>query len=505
MQSGEETSLSSLTIEITNSCYLSCIHCSTIASRDSSERLPLSTIQQVINDWKSLGGKTIEISGGEPLLYPNLLKVIEYAKDKGMETCLFSCGVFNTPGSDLVNNELDIKIHKLKKAGLDKVFVSLHGSNAEYHNEVAQTEVFRHTTNFIRKLVEEDFYVGIHFVPLAINFESLQDITEYVAELGCREIGFLRFVPQGRGALNREMLTLSKDESLELIETLSEKLTSSNIEVRVGSHLDFCFLFIPGHRPKCCNAGIKKCLVTAKGKVIPCAVFKGLPEYVAGNVNESRLSQIWRNSPVFEELRNFNPKHIKGECAKCHFLNVCEGRCPAQRVYDWGDLYRGPDKYCPKEALEQGQNTTINPNTSNSTLQNLGNTKDTKVVLCGSYGNLNRFLGALRQLKETYSSDNVFPTKDHLKESKSCIEAHHGGKGETAETLTRRSELMMEYFRRIDDADLVVILNEKEGKEYYGVGTMIELGYAVAKKKKIVFVRKPSDSNILSLQLINEK
>jgi radical SAM protein with 4Fe4S-binding SPASM domain len=346
-----EHSLESLTIEVTNACYLSCLHCSTEAVLDSSERLSLETVQQVINDLRALGGRTIEISGGEPLLYSYLLDSIRYAKTQGLETSLFTCGVFKPLGVDPTDDELSGRVGELKDAELDKVFVSLHGSNAEYHNEVAQAKCFNTTINFIRRLVKEGFYVGVHFVPLTINFESLRDITGYAATLGCKEIRFLRFVPQGRGSRNRELLTLSKDESLELVEMLSQKLDSVDIKVQVGSHLDFCFLFRPDHNPQSCMAGISKCLVTAKGEVVPCAVFKGLPDYIAGNVHQSSLYQIWKTSKVFVGLRDFKPERMKGDCAECSYLSLCRGRCPAQRVYDWRDLYQGPDRYCPKVAL----------------------------------------------------------------------------------------------------------------------------------------------------------
>jgi nucleoside 2-deoxyribosyltransferase len=55
------------------------------------------------------------------------------------------------------------------------------------------------------------------------------------------------------------------------------------------------------------------------------------------------------------------------------------------------------------------------------------------------------------------------------------------------------------YFDHIDRAEVVVIMNEKGGREYYGTGTTIELGYALARHKKIAFTRRPTDSNILSL------
>ena len=122
-----------------------------------------------------------------------------------------------------------------------------------------------------------------------------------------------------------------------------------------------------------------------------------------------------------------------------------------------------------------------------------------KVVVCGSYGDMKTFVEILDSCKRRYGEQNVFPNEEHLRRSSICIEAHHGKKGETEATIETRSRLMKVYFEQIDHADVVVILNEKNGEEYYGVGTTLELGYAFAKCNMIHFTRKPTNPNILSL------
>jgi len=122
-----------------------------------------------------------------------------------------------------------------------------------------------------------------------------------------------------------------------------------------------------------------------------------------------------------------------------------------------------------------------------------------KVVICGSYGDMSSFLQILSIYQKEFGEANVFPTYDHLNKSKTCVEAHHDGKGETHETIALRSVLMAAYFKAIDNADLVVIVNEKNGIEHYGVGTTLELGYAFSRHKLIRFVSPPTNANIQSL------
>jgi nucleoside 2-deoxyribosyltransferase len=122
-----------------------------------------------------------------------------------------------------------------------------------------------------------------------------------------------------------------------------------------------------------------------------------------------------------------------------------------------------------------------------------------KVVVCGSYGDLEGFLETLRFYQETYGVMNVFPNTSHMEKSLPCIFAHHVMDKDTDATIGARASLMESYFENIDRADFVIINNQKNGVEYYGTGTTMELGYAFAKGKSIVFTRQPTNSNILSL------
>lgn len=341
--------LTDLTLEITNYCLLACLHCSSEANRRSSEQLSLQVIKEVMNDFKELGGKRIEISGGEPLCYGELPEVIRHAKKLDLETSLFSCGVFDRALLKQNDGLLSRKVRQLRKLGLDEVVVSLHGSYEELHNSISKRKSFRPTVRFIRELVKRGISVGVHFVPVHDNFDNIDDLEAYCKHLKVRQMGLLRFVPQGRGKQNEKRLRLSEEQTLVLTELLAKKATEKEGIFRVGRHLDFTFFFRKGHRPEYCSAGISKCVITPKGWVLPCPVFKGLKQFVAGDLRRANLREIWKGSQVFKRLRGFDPERLKGPCRDCGYRSACRGGCPAQRFYEHGDLYVGPDPYCPRE------------------------------------------------------------------------------------------------------------------------------------------------------------
>ncbi len=119
-----------------------------------------------------------------------------------------------------------------------------------------------------------------------------------------------------------------------------------------------------------------------------------------------------------------------------------------------------------------------------------------KIVICGSFSDTNSFLIEVRRLRSL--GYDVFPDENHLKESQPCIDAHHRGKGDTSETLQLRKKLMQRYFDKIRDCDEIYVFNVKNDYEHIGIGTSLEIGYALALGKTIRFHKIPTDANIKS-------
>jgi radical SAM protein with 4Fe4S-binding SPASM domain len=275
------------------------------------------------------------------------LEVLRYAKKNYLKVNLFTCGYLGSFEPEKYRSLAG----NLKKLEVDKITVSIHGSASETHDSITQRQgSFKNTINFIKKLIQDDNYVGIHFVPMNPNFEEIDYVVRLAEDLGIKEINILRFVPQGRGKLNEKWLELSPVQCVQLTEMITEirkKLTT----LKVGSHLDFSFIYDSSLSPEPCKAGLSKCLIQPNGDVLPCAVFKGLSKYVAGNIKTSSLLTIWGESRVFDIFRNFKVNNLKGLCATCKYLKICKGRCPGQRVYKYNDFYQGPDPYCPLPLL----------------------------------------------------------------------------------------------------------------------------------------------------------
>jgi radical SAM protein with 4Fe4S-binding SPASM domain len=292
-------------------------------------------VKNVINDFCYLGGKVLELSGGEPLAYKSLYQAIDLASTLGLEIHLFTCGY-------IPNETLDID--KLSK--VNRFYVNLQGPIKTIHDHLARTPgSFDQAINLIKELKKKGKWVGTHFIPLSINIDEIEEYIELARDLQLDNISLLRFVEQGRGKQN--FLSLNFDEISQLFNIIEKYRFCKKLEFKIGCPLDFGFIFKKGRTAISCKSGISRCVVRPNGNVMPCPAFKDTTELIAGNVKEDSLINIWNTSCVFKAFRKINDIKVGGACSSCSFWAICRGRCPAQRLHFYGKLDAGPDPYCP--------------------------------------------------------------------------------------------------------------------------------------------------------------
>ena len=236
----------------------------------------------------------------------------------------------------------------MKGHGVNKVIFNLEGAISQTHEKIMGV-IGTHAMVLkgIKNAKTAGLWTGIHFVPMKPNFHELPDLVNLCISLGVDELALLRFVPQGQGGQNRSWLELAPNEFDELLQSVLYLLGEyPGFNIRTGCPMDFLSLYDRSIKPHSCKAGRCTCAIAPNGDVLPCPGFKNSPDFIAGNIYQKSLLHIWENS--FQSLRQFNYKDITGPCHDCADLNVCWGRCAAQRHILNGDIYKGPDPACPK-------------------------------------------------------------------------------------------------------------------------------------------------------------
>jgi radical SAM protein with 4Fe4S-binding SPASM domain len=89
---------------------------------------------------------------------------------------------------------------------------------------------------------------------------------------------------------------------------------------------------------KGCLAGQLILLVNVDGETLPCSYFP----VSAGNLYKNKLKDIWDNSELLKDLRDFS--RYKGKCGVCEYVNICGG-CRARAYAMTGD-YLNEEPFC---------------------------------------------------------------------------------------------------------------------------------------------------------------
>src|SRR5512145_209138 len=112
--------------EVTGRCNLNCIHCRASASMTSHDTdFTTDEARKLIDDITSFCSPVLVLSGGEPLMRPDLFEIAKYGTDKGLRMCIATNGVLVT----------DQVCGKMKESGIRMVSLSLDGSTAAVHDD----------------------------------------------------------------------------------------------------------------------------------------------------------------------------------------------------------------------------------------------------------------------------------------------------------------------------------------------------------------------------------
>jgi radical SAM protein with 4Fe4S-binding SPASM domain len=350
--------LRELCLEVTAECYQNCLYCSSfddLTRKNKSEHLPFSIIKKVIEQFKKLGGQVLQLSGGEPILHPDIFRIISFAHKNIEDIILYTSGVFPH------TYDPSTLFPELKEIGLQKVVFNCQGT-LNIHDKLTGTKgAFEKLQISIQEAKKAGFWIGVHYVPNKQNINCLADVVKLLVATEIDEIAFLRLVKQGRAVRNWNQLEMNEQEYLVFFQNLYElhKLyKETQTKFRLGCPFDFIKILYPDWPyMSVCHAGKSSLDIMADGTVLPCPAFKDIEDAYLGNIYSDSLENIWKNHGYLKKIRKLRPEDIE-QCNQCEFMESCAGRCIAQRYLAYGNIYDGPDPLCKKLNLIKTRSTT---------------------------------------------------------------------------------------------------------------------------------------------------
>ena len=323
--------------EITRACALSCVHCraEAIPRRDPRE-LTTEEAFGVLDQIVDLGKPILVITGGDPMMRRDVFDIVGGAVERGLKVG------FSPSATKLVTRKA---IERARDAGVDMVHVSLDGSGPEVHDTFRRVRGAYQRT---REIVADVRDVGL---PLQIgttvnrhNLADLPKIAEVVKAIDATVWNVFFLVPTGRADVEKMLTPEEHEQVLQWLADLSETVP---FRVRTTAAQHYRRVLIQRRRAKAAageqpkefeltgagyafregrapaekgvNDGKGFCFISHVGDVYP----SGFLQACGGNVRETTLSAIYRDSKLFRELRD--PSLLQGKCGRCEFKDVCGG------------------------------------------------------------------------------------------------------------------------------------------------------------------------------------
>jgi radical SAM protein with 4Fe4S-binding SPASM domain len=289
----------------------------------------------------------LALTGGDPLLRPDLLPVIEFAARRSVRTSLT---LLPTP---LLDAHV---IADLKASGLMRVGFWMHGSTAAFDDaHWAIPGSHRRTLAVIGACHEEQLPVQINTIVARRNVHDVDPMIELLTRLDVALWNVFFFVPASREQAG-ELLTADEHEQIFAKLYAASKVVHFQIKTTEGPHYQRYLLQqrvresrgkiteadLTNYAPRRVNEGRGFVFINYRGAVHPS---RFLP-LSGGNVTTQSLSEVYCDSPLFRSLRDSS--RLQGKCGRCLMRNVCGGS--RARAYAMtGNLFAA-DPCCAYEA-----------------------------------------------------------------------------------------------------------------------------------------------------------
>ena len=353
----------------TKRCNLRCAHCYSHSTGDAGENeLTTAEAKALIDDLAQFGCPVILFSGGEPLLRPDLLELVDYAVSKGRRAVISTNGTLISP--DMAR--------QLKRVKLSYVGVSLDGMAGTNDAFRGAAGAFDRALAGIRHCLREGIKVGLRFTINKRNAVEIAPIFRLLETEQIPRICLYHLVYAGRGSqLIDEALPLAQTRAIvDQIIDLTADLFRRGLEkevLTVDNHCDAPYLYLRMARERHPRADEALRLLrmnggNSSGIGIGCVSWDGAVHADQfwrhesfGNVRERKFSEIWTDTthPLMAKLKDRQP-HLQGRCAACRWLNICNGNFRVRAEAVSGDVWAcDPACYLTDEEIQQPARSSV--------------------------------------------------------------------------------------------------------------------------------------------------
>lgn len=353
-------------------CNLKCKHCYSISSDvDFPGELTTDEVFRTMDDLWEFGVRVLILSGGEPLLRPDIFEISQRAKNMGFYVGLSTNGA-------LIDDQM---IAPIAEIDYDYVGISLDGIGATHDAFRGKDGAFDASLYGAKLCRKRGLKVGLRFTMTMDNAHQLPDLLKLIEDEDINKFYLSHLNYAGRGNKNRgddAHWQITRDGMNLMFETCLRLLRDGNEKEFVTGNNDadgvYLLLWLREHFPDKADAiqakleqwggnssGVNIANIDNLGDVHPDTFWWN---YKLGNVKERPFSEIWPDTsdPIMAGLKQF-PRKVGGRCGQCQHFSICGGNTRVRAMQITGDPWaEDPGCYLTDEEIgvSPGQTRLVN-------------------------------------------------------------------------------------------------------------------------------------------------
>jgi radical SAM protein with 4Fe4S-binding SPASM domain len=327
----------SVTIYVTEQCNLRCKHCAIVEGRMPESLLTADEIRRIIREHTaSYPGATVSFLGGEPLMHPDCLDLLDYAAQHTTAVNITTNGHYVTP-----------EVARRLAASCSRIQVSFDGADPAMHDYIRGKGSFEKALQAVRNLVDAGAAkkTGFNTTLTRCAVAQVRELVALADDLG---IAWARFLPLHKtkaASTNWDIIAPDAEEFKHVMHWLLFEAKHRANPVSEASSGFPGFVPNPDLRSgHWCPLG-RTLIVTSQGTTYNCPILTS-KEVTVGNALRATTEQLL-DGERNKAGRDFvlRRKDEVEECRQCAWRNFCQGGCTAYMANTSGSLVKN-DEFC---------------------------------------------------------------------------------------------------------------------------------------------------------------
>jgi len=319
-------------VYLTAGCNLACQHC-WLAPKYQPDggtggHLDFDLFKLALEEGLPLGLNSVKLTGGEPLLHPDFIHIVDVIREKNL-------GINMETNGTLMTRELAYYLKN--NSTMSHISVSLDGATAGTHDPFRGVKgCFERACKGIQYLVEAGYHPQIIMSLHSGNADEIEALVHLAENLGAGSVKFNLVQPSGRGETMVKRNQVLDIQRLVALGKWIEKDLQRRVSIPLFYSWPIAFYSLRKlvEQDNCNGCGIFSILgILASGDLAMCGIGVEVKELIYGKIGIDRVADVWYNNPTLVSIRQDVPEKLEGVCENCFFRDKCLGNCVAENYH----------------------------------------------------------------------------------------------------------------------------------------------------------------------------